>query len=114
MPNEVDPIFLIIANSMMKNSSLPHVLANCEKTVRKYFAECLAGSTERVNLDASPNEIVRATLDLVLLHYSTGDDISSEVESSLEIAGVEVELTPGSIAAETQLNRFSGIDLNES
>lgn len=92
----------------MKNSNLPNALANCKRTVRKYFAECLARSTEAVALDMSPNDIVRVTLNMFILHYSNVDEISEEVESSLE-----VKHTPGSIAAMTQLNRFSGIDLNE-
>lgn len=50
---------------------------------------------------------------MFILHYSKVDDITSEVEDALEVAGVEVDHTPGSIAAMTQLNRFSGIDLNE-
>lgn len=97
----------------MKSYNLPHALANCKRTVRKYFAECLARSTEVVKLDISPNDIIRVTLDMFILHYSKVDDITSEVEDALEVAGVEVDHTPGSIAAMTQLNRFSGIDLNE-
>lgn len=98
----------------MEHIDLPHALANCKSTVRKYFADCLAGSCEGVSLDASPNEIIRATLNMFILHYSNVDDITSEVESALEVAGIEVELTPGSIVANASLNRFSGIDLNGS
>ncbi len=118
MNKEPDPIFLIIAHSMMKNSEMPSVITNSEMpsvitnvrtAVRKYFAECLARSAEGVSLHASVNETVRATLDLVILYYNT-DDIGSEVENVLEAAGVETEFT-GSIAAKTPLNRFSGLDI---
>lgn len=95
----------------MKSTNMPSVITNCRKTIRKYFAECLARSTEQVSLEASAQDIARATLTVFLLHYQ--DDISDEVESALEIAEVEVKDTPGSIVAMTCLNRFSGIDVNE-
>lgn len=119
-PIKSDPVFLMIAHSIMKQHKLPGHLALCKDSVRKYIAECLACSTTDIRINTSGgmsygmgyNEIPRATLELVILHYNT-DDINEEVESSLEIAGVEVEHTPGSIAATTNLHRFSGLDLNE-
>lgn len=104
-------IFLIMAHSMMKNNpDTPPAIANCQKTVRKYFAECLAGSSESYSLEASSSELVKATLKLVFLYCDVDDD---QVEDALEIAGVETDVTLGSIADKVKLNRFSGIDTDE-
>lgn len=114
MAAKVDPIFLIIANSIMKQHGaavLPHAIIHCRKTIRRYFAECLAHSATMVSFNADAGDVTRASFELII--SPNGDDISDEVESVLEIVGVEIEDTPGSIVAMVKLNRFSGLDVNE-
>ena len=115
MATKSDPIFLIVADSIMSQHAaaapvLPHAVIHCRKTIRKYFAECLASSTIVVSFNAEAGEVMRATLDLVL--SPSGEDLSAEVESDLDIAGVEIEDTPGSIIAMAKLNRFSGLEID--
>lgn len=113
MPNSIDPMFLVVAHSIMKNRELPDGIQHCPRVVRNFFAKCLSESAASMSVDMGMGDITRVNFELVVLPHSFTDDINEEVESALEIAGVEVEHTPGSIAANASLNRFSGIDVNE-
>jgi len=116
----IDPIFPLIARSIMGDIPLPTGLecfAGAEfrrqelrNQLCDFIAKCLANSTESVNINVpSLGEITRAQL-ILFLNYTTPPIEDQEVLKSVK---VESEIAAENIAAKIQLNRFSGMEICE-
>ena len=109
---DTDPIFLIIAHSIMYDFPFPEQLglgdsSYFRKYLRNFFAKCLAHSTRSVSIDAPAHDIPIVELNMFLMHYNT-DDIDLATTEVLDSANVTEKVLESS-----SFNRFSGLDLNE-
>lgn len=115
LENKPNPIFSMLVRSIMKNIVLPDHLTNRRDQIARYFARCLELSCQSISVNASVGEL--AEVDLSLVFFALENEPESEptpaqaLEYTLQEAGIEIDLTPGSKAANNQLSRFSGIDV---
>lgn len=113
MPNDVDPIFFTIAQNLVQSTSIPNELEHCKKALTRYFARCLGYNCHGASIHLSLEEVPRATIHVFLRNYGK-PECQEELVDMLESVGVETDIVPGSLASEVDLNRFTGINVNET